>query len=66
MNSSMQTLSLNPFGNYDLALCIPGFEMSSFIPLKEENDDDYEDPEVANPLQSNYVSNMFESEFPQD
>jgi hypothetical protein len=42
MNSSIQSLFLNPFGNFDMSLCIPGFENSSFVPLKVEGDEDYE------------------------
>ncbi len=57
MNSSTQTLSLNPFGNYDISLCIPGFESSNYVPLKVEGDDDYE----ISTEQDNYVRNMFES-----
>lgn len=45
MNSSIQSLFLNPFGNFDMSLCIPGFENSSFVPLKVEGDDDFELPE---------------------
>lgn len=40
MNSSNQTLLLNSFGNFDLAICIPGYDRSTFVPLKSENDDD--------------------------
>jgi len=28
-----------------MSLCIPGFENSSFVPLKVEGDDDYEQDE---------------------
>ena len=31
MNSSLQTLFLNPHGNFDLSLCILGFDNSSFV-----------------------------------
>lgn len=34
MNSSIQSLFLNPLGNMDLALCILGFDNSNFVPLK--------------------------------
>ena len=42
MKSSIQSLFLNPFGNFDMSLCIPGFQNSSFVPLKAEGDDDFE------------------------
>ena len=40
MNSSNQTLLLSSFGNFDLSICIPGYDRSTFVPLKSENDDD--------------------------
>jgi hypothetical protein len=42
MNSSLQTLFLNPLGNFDISLCIPGFDNSSFVPLKVEGEDDFQ------------------------
>jgi hypothetical protein len=42
MNCSLQTLFLNPLGNFELSLCIPGFENSSFVQLKVEGEEDYE------------------------
>ena len=62
MNSSIQTLSLSAFGNYELSVCIPGFESSSFVPLKAEGDDDYE----ISTEPDNYVRNMFESDINTD
>ena len=60
MNSSIQTLFLNPFGNFDMSLCIPGFENSSFVPLKAEGDEDFElvEENEKDPL----IQSMFESE----
>jgi len=40
MNSSNQTLLLNSFGNFDLSICIPGYDRSTFIPLKGDDDED--------------------------
>ena len=45
MNSSIQTLFLNSFGNFDMSLCIPGYDNSTYVPLKIEGEDDYETPD---------------------
>ena len=58
MNSSIQSLFLNPLGNFDLSLCIPGFDNSTFIPLRLEGDSDYQVMEQAE--QDNYLSSIFE------
>lgn len=61
MNSSIQTLSLNPLGNFDLSLCIPGFDSSPYVSLKKEGDDDlYE--QVNQEEQSNYIASMRDHE----
>lgn len=40
MNSSIQTLHLNPECNFDMSLCVPGFEPSTPVPLKTDQDED--------------------------
>jgi hypothetical protein len=40
-NSSMQLLYLNPLGNFDFSLAIPGFEHSNYVKFKIEGEDDY-------------------------
>eukprot|EP00347_Sterkiella_histriomuscorum_P015009 403358661 len=58
MNSSNQTLFLNPLGNFEMSLCIPGFDNSTFVALKNEEDDDYKLTEQIE--QENYIKSMFE------
>ena len=41
-NSSLQVLYLNPLGNFDFSLAIPGYEHSNFVKLKLQSDSDYE------------------------
>lgn len=56
MNSSIHTLFLNPFGNFDLSLCIPGFDMSTWVKFKEEGEDDFIAPNMSE--QDNYIDSM--------
>ena len=52
-NSSLQVLYLNPLGNFDFSLAIPGFEHSNFVKFKLESEEDFE---LCNDLtQSNYL-----------
>jgi hypothetical protein len=37
----MQLLYLNPLGNFDFSLAIPGFEHSNYVTFKIEGEDDY-------------------------
>ena len=39
-NSQQQILFLNPLGNFDLAMVIPGYEKSNFMAFKDKNDED--------------------------
>ena len=39
-NSQLQILFLNPLGNFDLSLVIPGFEQTDFVAFKANNDED--------------------------
>ncbi len=41
MNSSNQTLFLNSLGNFDMSICIPGYDRSSFMALKQNGDEDF-------------------------
>ena len=41
LNSSIQTLFLNPLGNFEMSLCIPGFNNSNFMVLKDKDEDDF-------------------------
>ena len=40
-NSSLQILYLNPQGNFDFSVALPGFTQSNFMPFKLETDDDF-------------------------
>jgi hypothetical protein len=40
-NSSLQVLYLNPLGNFDFSLAIPGFKQSNFMPFKLETEEDF-------------------------
>ena len=40
-NSSLQVLYLNPLGNFDFSVTIPGFQQSNFIAFKLESDEDF-------------------------
>ena len=52
-NSSLQVLYLNPLGDFDFSLAIPGFEHSNFVKFKLEREEDFE---LSNDLtQSNYL-----------
>ena len=39
-NSQLQILFLNPLGNFDLSLVIPGFDQTDFVAFKANNDED--------------------------
>lgn len=41
MNSSIQLPYLDPKGNFDISLCIPGFEPSNYIPFKVQEEEDF-------------------------
>ncbi len=58
MNSSTQTLFLNPFGNFDISICIPGYDNSDFMPLKIEGEEDYQLFDKVE--QENYIQQMFD------
>ena len=56
-NSQLQILFLNPLGNFDLSLVIPGFEQTDFVAFKANND---EDMKICQDIKrSNYVKSMF-------
>jgi hypothetical protein len=58
-NSSLQVLYLNPLGNFDFSVTIPGFQQSNFITFKLESDEDFKlTPDL---LQKNYVDAGFEA-----
>jgi hypothetical protein len=39
-NSELQVLFLNPLGNFDFSMLIPGYKQSNQLPLKREGDED--------------------------
>ena len=41
-NSQLQVLYINPLGNFDFSLAIPGFQNSNFVRFKLDSDEDYE------------------------
>lgn len=41
-NSSLQVLYLNPLGNFDFSLAIPGYDHSNFVKFKLEQEEDFE------------------------
>lgn len=41
-NSSLQVLYLNPLGNFDFSLAIPGYDHSNFVSFKLEKEEDFE------------------------
>ena len=56
-NSSLQVLYLNPLGNFDFSLAIPGYQHSNYVKFKLESDEDFE---LCTDLsQSNYISSGF-------
>ena len=56
-NSSLQVLYLNPLGNFDFSVAIPGFQQSNFMPFKLETDNDFKLSSCL--LQKNYVEAGF-------
>lgn len=50
---------LNPQGNFDISLCIPGFQHSHFIPFKIEGEDDFVECEEKE--QETYIRAMFDN-----
>ena len=55
-NSSLQVLYLNPLGNFDFSLAIPGYDHSNFVKFKLQNEADYE---LSSDLcQSNYLESL--------
>ena len=55
-NSSLQVLYLNPLGNFDFSLAIPGYDHSNFVKFKLESEADYE---LCSDLsQTNYLSTV--------
>lgn len=59
-NSQQQILFLNPFGNFDLSLVIPGYEETSFVSFKEQKDEDFGICE--NIKQQHYLRALFTEE----
>ena len=56
-NSSLQVLYLNPLGNFDFSLAIPGYQHSNYVKFKLDTDEDFE---LCSDLsQSNYISSGF-------
>jgi len=49
---------LNPLGNFDFSVAIPGFQHSNFMPFKLESDEDFK--LSTNLLQKNYIEAGFE------
>ena len=41
-NSQLQVLYLNPLGNFEFSLAIPGYDHSNFVKFKLEHEDDFE------------------------
>ena len=39
-NSSLQVLYLNPLGNFDFSLAIPGYDHSNFVKFKLEQEEE--------------------------
>jgi hypothetical protein len=58
-NSSLQVLYLNPLGNFDFSVAIPGFQQSNYMPFKLESDDDYQ--LSTDLLHKNYIEAGFEA-----
>ena len=55
-NSSLQVLYLNPLGNFDFSLAIPGYDQSNFVKFKLKNEADYE--LCTDLCQSNYLDSV--------
>ena len=55
-NSSLQVLYLNPLGNFDFSLAIPGYDHSNFVKFKLQNEADYE--LCSDLCQSNYLESL--------
>ena len=56
MNASLQSLFLNPYGNFEMSLCVPGYDISKFMPLKKEDEEDYK---IINNVEfDSYINSM--------
>ena len=55
-NSSLQVLYLNPLGNFDFSLAIPGYEHSQFVKFRLESEEDFE--LCTDISQSNYLDSV--------
>ena len=52
-NSALQLMYLNPLGNFDFALAIPGFDHSNYVDFKVTGEDD------CKLVQDDLLPNMF-------
>ena len=55
-NSSLQVLYLNPLGNFDFSLAIPGYDHSNFVKFKLEQEADFE--LCSDLCQNNYLDSV--------